>query len=162
MCGSGCRNIASFYILPYRDNFIDAVLSFTNPSLRVCTMRGFAYVIAVMAALGIMIGIVSYPNQNEPVNLGPPTTPSPAVLMTESGTLTIAVPTMHCEVACFPRVKTTLEDAVGVQSVELAGQQKEGLIDNRQVIVHYDTGFNLNAALTSLAEEGFTKSTVVD
>ena len=125
-------------------------------------MRGFAYVIAVMAAVGIMIGIVSYPNQSEPAISGPSPTVRPAVLMSESGTLTIAVPTMHCEVACFPRVKTTLEDADGVQSVELAAQQKEGLIDNRQVIVHYDTGFNLNAALSSLVEEGFTKSTVIE
>ncbi|MBD54896.1 MAG: hypothetical protein CMM05_07435 [Rhodopirellula sp.] len=125
-------------------------------------MRGFAYVIAVLAALGIMIGIVSYPNQNEPTSSRTATTPVSAALMTESGTLTIAVPTMQCEMACFPRVKTTLEGKDGVQSVELATQKEEGVLDNRQVIVNYDNGFNLNAALSSLVEEGFPNSAVVE
>ena len=124
-------------------------------------MRGFAYVIAVLAALGIMIGIVSYPNQNEPTSSRTATTPVSASLMTESGTLTIAVPTMQCEMACFPRVKTTLEGKDGVQSVELATQKEEGVLDNRQVIVNYNNGFNLNAALSSLVEEGFPNSAVV-
>ncbi|MGI9445691.1 MAG: heavy-metal-associated domain-containing protein [Rubripirellula sp.] len=124
-------------------------------------MRGFAYVIAVLAAIGIMIGIVSYPNQNEPTSSRTATTPVSAALMTESGTLTIAVPTMQCEMACFPRVKTTLEGKDGVQSVELATQKEEGVLDNRQVIVNYDNGFNLNAALSSLVEEGFPNSAVV-
>lgn len=125
-------------------------------------MRGFAYVIAVLAAIGIMIGIVSYPNQNEPTSSRTATTPVSAALMTESGTLTIAVPTMQCEMACFPRVKTTLEGKDGVQSVELATQKEEGVLDNRQVIVNYDNGFNLNAALSSLIEEGFPNSAVVE
>ncbi len=125
-------------------------------------MRGFAYVIAVLAAIGIMIGIVSYPNQNEPTSSRTATTPVSAALMTESGTLTIAVPTMQCEMACFPRVRTTLEGKDGVQSVELATQKEEGVLDNRQVIVNYDNGFNLNAALSSLVEEGFPNSAVVE
>ena len=124
-------------------------------------MQGFAYVIAVLAAIGIMIGIVSYPNQNEPTSSRTATTPVSAALMTESGTLTIAVPTMQCEMACFPRVKTTLEGKDGVQSVELATQKEEGVLDNRQVIVNYNNGFNLNAALSSLVEEGFPNSAVV-
>lgn len=125
-------------------------------------MRGFAYVIAVLAAIGIMIGIASYPNQNEPTNSRPVTTPASAALMTNSGTLTIAVPTMQCEMVCFPRVKTTLEGNDGVQSVELASQQEKGVLDNRQVIVNYDNGFNLNAAMSSLVEEGFPNSAVVE
>ncbi|MGB1709069.1 MAG: heavy-metal-associated domain-containing protein [Rubripirellula sp.] len=124
-------------------------------------MRGFAYLIAVLAAIGITIGIVSYPKQSEPISSRTATEPAPATLMTESGTLTIAVPTMQCEMACFPRVKTTLEGNAGVQSVELAAQQEEGVLDNRQVIVSYDNGFNLDAALSSLVKEGFTNPAVV-
>ncbi len=125
-------------------------------------MRGFAYFIAVLAAIGIMIGIVSYPNQTESRNRSSASTPIPATVMTESGTLTIAVPTMQCEIACFPRVKTTLEGNEGVQSVELAAQQEKGVLDNRQVVVNYENGFNLNAALSSLVEEGFPNSAVVE
>ncbi|MAI31578.1 MAG: hypothetical protein CBE00_03255 [Planctomycetaceae bacterium TMED240] len=125
-------------------------------------MRGFAYFIAVLAAIGIMIGIVSYPNQTESRNRSSASTPVPATVMTESGTLTIAVPTMQCEIACFPRVKTTLEGNEGVQSVELAAQQEKGVLDNRQVVVNYENGFNLNAALSSLVEDGFPNSAVVE
>jgi len=125
-------------------------------------MRGFAYVIAILAAVGIMIGIVSYPDQDTTGDAATATLAAPSAIMTEAGFLTIAVPTMQCEVACFPRVKTTLEDTEGVQSVELAAQQKEGVIDNRQVIVNYDTGFDLNVALSSLVEEGFLNSAVVE
>lgn len=125
-------------------------------------MRGFAYIIAIFAAIGIMIGIVSYPNQADPDSSSPATASAAESLMTEPGTLTIAVPTMQCEMACFPRVKTTLEGNAGVQSVALATQQEEGVLDNRQVIVNYDTGFNLDAALSSLVEEGFPKSAVVE
>ena len=125
-------------------------------------MRGFAYFIAVLAAIGIMIGIASYPNQTESRNRSSASTAVPATVMTESGTLTIAVPTMQCEIACFPRVKTTLEGNEGVQSVELAAQQEKGVLDNRQVVVNYENGFNLNAALSSLVEDGFPNSAVVE
>lgn len=125
-------------------------------------MRGFAYFIAVLAAAGIMIGIVSYPDQEETGKVASTTTSTSAEVMTKAGKLTIAVPSMHCEVACFPRVKATLEATQGVQSVELATQPSEGVLDNRQVIVDYDTGFNLNAALSSLVQEGFPNSAVVE
>ena len=131
-------------------------------------MRGFAYVIAVLAAVGIMIGIVSFPSQRMPSTLeegalgvsAEPVAASPE-LMAKAGTLTLAVPTMHCEFACFPRVKKTLEGTNGIESVELATQKEEGVLDNRQVIVNYDAGFDLNAALVSLVEEGFADSNVV-
>jgi copper chaperone CopZ len=131
-------------------------------------MRGFAYVIAVLAAVGIMIGIVSFPDQTAPNHSedGPdrsaaePVSASPT-LMAEAGTLTLAVPAMHCEFACFPKVKKTLESTNGIQSVALAAQKEDGVIDNRQVIVNYDTGFDLNAALVLLVEEGFPDSNVV-
>ena len=61
----------------------------------------------------------------------------------------------------FPRVKETIESVEGVQAVELAEQKEEGVIDNRQVIVKYDTGFDVNAALTLLAKEGFDDSEMV-
>jgi len=125
-------------------------------------MRGFAYCIAIFAAIVIMIAIVSYPDQTETGKVASTATAASAAVMTKPGTLTIAVPAMHCEVACFPRVKATLEAAQGVQSVELAPQLAEGVLDNRQVVLDYDTGFNLSAALSSLMQEGFPNSAVVE
>ena len=131
-------------------------------------MRGFAYLIAVLAAIGIMIGIVSFPGQKTPGPLEDgadrvatePVSASPQV-MAEAGTLTLAVPSMHCEFACFPKVKKTLESTDGIQSVALAAQKEDGVIDNRQVVVNYDAGFDLNAALVLLVDEGFPDSNVV-
>ncbi len=124
-------------------------------------MRGLAYVIAAIAAVGIMIGIASYPDgQSSDDSIAVPVEPV-ASRMTEAGTLTLAVPSMHCEFACFPRVQKTLEESEGVASVELAQQKEEGVLDNRQVIVNYEPGFDLAAALTSLQNEGFDDTNVV-
>ena len=82
-------------------------------------------------------------------------------VMDDEGTLTLAVPEMHCAVSCYPRVKELLENTEAVETVELATQKEEGMIDNRQVIVHYKPGFNVGQALTALEKEGFAKSDVV-
>ena len=124
-------------------------------------MRGLAYVIAAIAAVGIMIGIASYPDGTESNDEVSAAVEPVANLMADSGTLTLDVPSMHCEFACFPRVQKALEDSEGVASVELAPQAEEGVLDNRQVIVNYEPGFDLAAALTSLQEEGFKDSDVV-
>ena len=126
-------------------------------------MRGLAYAIAVIAAVGIMIGIAMSPQQSSdelaaPAAIAVSATPE---VMTEAGTLTLSVPNMHCEFACFPRVKEAIESADGVQEVQLAAQKEEGTIDNRQVVVKYDAGFDLGAALTLLSKEGFADSDVV-
>ena len=128
-------------------------------------MRGFAYAIAVLAAIGIMIGIAMSPQQPAD-NLAAPATSTTTVaatpdVMAEAGTITLSVPTMHCEFACFPRVKEAIESADGVQEVQLAEQKEEGTIDNRQVVVKYDAGFDVGSALTLLSEEGFADSEVV-
>ena len=51
--------------------------------------------------------------------------------MTEAGTLTLSVPKMHCPFACYPAIKKALEETDTVESVELAEQKEEGVIDNR-------------------------------
>lgn len=117
-------------------------------------MRGFAYTIAVIAAVGIMISIAVMPPTDSNVN------PS-EVSNVPIQSVTLSVPEMSCEFSCFPKVKETLEATNGVHSVELAEQKEEGTIDNRQVIVQYDSRLNLKAALNSLASEGFTNSDVV-
>ena len=126
-------------------------------------MRGLAYAIAAIAAVGIIIGIAAIPKQpsdEQAVSL-PATATASTKVMTEAGKLTLSVPSMHCEFACFPRVKEAIEQVDGVQGVQLAAQAEEGVIDNRQVIVDYDSGFDVNAALVLLAKEGFDDSEMV-
>lgn len=127
-------------------------------------MRGFAYVVACIAAIGIMIGIGLMPVQQDTATSSSTISPvndseSPSVFAS-SGSLTLDVPDMHCEFACFPRVKESIEGNDGVQSVELAEQQEEGVLDNRQVIVHYEAGFDLAKALTLLEKEGYESTPV--
>lgn len=114
-------------------------------------MRSLVYGIAVLASLGIMISIAMMP-VSDPVNPN---------AMTQSGTLTMSVPEMSCEFACFPKVKKTLEANTTVASVELAAQKEEGTIDNRQVIVNYDAGFDTVQAALQLKQAGFANSVVV-
>ena len=124
-------------------------------------MRGIAYVIAAIAAVGIVIGIASIPKETAETNVQQATATSSPNVMAEAGVMTFDVPSMHCEFACYPRVKEAIENASGVQSVELAEQKEEGVIDNRQVVVKYDAGFDVNDALALLAKEGFGDSDIV-
>ena len=126
-------------------------------------MRGLAYVIAAFAALGIMYVIATFPPQSEPSanETSAITVAATPDVMTEAGKMTLAVPEMHCEVACFPKVKETLEGAQGVEEVTLAAQKEEGVLDNRQVIVKYEPGFDVHAAIDSLAAAGYEDSNVV-
>jgi cell fate (sporulation/competence/biofilm development) regulator YmcA (YheA/YmcA/DUF963 family) len=68
---------------------------------------------------------------------------------------------MHCSFSCFPRVKEALEKNEAVEQVALGPQKVEGTIDNRQVVVQYKAGFEVDSALKMLATEGFTDSQVV-
>ncbi len=135
-------------------------------------MRAMAYVIAALAAVGIMIGIATVPDPPDPQAPDPQvkepqgdatvaSVASDHRVMDEPGTLVLGVPSMSCEFACYPSVKKILESNEAVQSVELAEQKEEGTIDNRAVIVSYDAGFNLDAAIAQLGREGFAESDVV-
>lgn len=131
-------------------------------------MRVLAYVVAAVAAVGIMISIAKLPSQNgapaadsqQNANVQTASVSSDSS-MDAPGTLTLDVPGMHCEFACYPRVKEAIEQVDGVNSVKLAEQREEGVLDNRQVIVQYDAGFDLDAALKLLAEEGYDDSSLV-
>ena len=127
-------------------------------------MRISAYLVAAIAAIGIAIMIASMPQL--PPGQGEADGSSRAVstegrVMEEAGTLTLSVPKMHCPFACYPAVKRTLEGTDTVESVELAEQKEEGLIDNRQVVVQYKSGFNLDAAIELLSSQGFSDSEIV-
>ena len=127
-------------------------------------MRAVAYVIAAVAALGIMFVIATAPGPQSGSGSSDSTAETVAAqpqLMTEAGTLTLSVPEMHCEFACFPKVKETLEGSEAVEEVNLAAQKEEGVLDNRQVIVKYQPGFDLNGAIASLEAAGYKDTKLV-
>ncbi|MEM1226347.1 MAG: heavy metal-associated domain-containing protein [Planctomycetota bacterium] len=122
-------------------------------------MKAIAYVVAVLAAVGIVIAISSPPASETPSTATQATTV--AVAMESPGELTMEVPGMHCQYACFPRVKETLENADGVAEVALAEQPSPDALTVKQVIVKYEEGFEPETALAKLHGVGFTDAVVM-
>jgi periplasmic mercuric ion binding protein len=127
-------------------------------------MRSMAYVIAALAAVGIMAGIAMLPSATtdnpQAVQNASAVSTSESV-MSEPGTLVMRVPDMHCPFACYPAVKSTLEGTEAVESVELTEQKQEGAIDNPEIVVKYQAGFDVQAAIAALEKKGFAKSEIV-
>ncbi len=121
-------------------------------------MRGPAYVAAVIAAVGIMLVIAREPADQTDQDL-PIAAETTSAASLES--LTLSVPEMHCQYACFPKVKNTLEQVDAVAEVQLAKQKDDSVLDNRQVIVKYKEGFDVDEAIGLLAEAGYTDSVLV-
>lgn len=121
-------------------------------------MRGPAYVAAVIAAVGIMLVIAREPADQTDQDLPIAAEPTSAASLE---TLTLSVPEMHCQYACFPKVKNTLEQVDAVAEVQLAKQKDDSVLDNRQVIVKYKEGFDVDEAIGLLAEAGYTDSALV-
>ncbi|WP_339749990.1 hypothetical protein [uncultured Rubinisphaera sp.] len=87
-----------------------------------------------------------------------PTTP----VKYESGqTLTVNVPDMHCPFACYPKVKQTIADQPGVESVELVEQEDENAINDPRIIVKLNGEFDSTSAIDALSKVGFKESQVV-
>ncbi|TWT92616.1 heavy-metal-associated domain-containing protein [Neorhodopirellula pilleata] len=122
-------------------------------------MKTVAYVVAGLAALGIMVALIVSPTSQGTLS---ETAPAAASLvstttepMTEPGSMTLEVPSMHCQFACFPKVKETLEGSEGVTEVVLAEQPDPNALTVKKVIVKYDTGFDPGKAIASLKQKGF-------
>jgi len=125
-------------------------------------MRAVVYVVAALAAAGIMVAIVMMPSQDQAETPAAAGTAAPATpASAEAGKLVLKVPDMHCPVMCYPKVKKTLESDTAVTGVELTEQKQEGVIDNPAVVVKYKSGFDVDAAIAALAEEDFRNSQVV-
>jgi copper chaperone CopZ len=125
-------------------------------------MRSPIYLIAALASAGIAYYLASAPGpQTTTATDQVVATETSSVVLEEPGTLTLRVDDMHCEFGCFPTVRKTLEGFDKVVSVTLDKQAEEGTLDNPQVVVTYESGFDLGAAQASLAKNGFAKSSVI-
>ncbi len=126
-------------------------------------MRAIAYVVAVVAAAGIIWSLTRAPQEEVgsrsapgfSVSEGTPVSPASG-----QSQVTLHVPGMHCPFGCYPSVKETLTKQPGVVAVELAKQSNADTIDNPHVTVTYAGDFNADAAIKALADAGFDKSSV--
>ncbi len=137
-------------------------------------MRSPIYFVAALAAAGIAYYLASPPSDGTSVaateqaaGVAPQTGSESAAdvgtsqVLVDTGTLVLRVDDMHCEFACFPRVKQTLQELDKVVSVELDEQAAAGTLDNPQVVIDYEPGFDLGYARQALAKKGFAKSSIV-
>lgn len=125
-------------------------------------MRSSIYLVTALIALGIAYLLAQAPA--EPAtgsSAAPPATATSAGVLADAGTLTLRVEDMHCEYGCFPKVKKTLEGFDHVVAVQLDQQAEEGTLDNPQVLLSYEPGFDLLAAQEALAKNGFAKTRVI-
>lgn len=131
-------------------------------------MRSLAYVVALIAAAGIMfyLAMSPQPAPTEAVSEGSTAAAAtPDASQVDAASLvsmTLNVPEMHCPFACYPSVKKNLEERPEVASVELVPQKEEGIIDNPQVVVKYAEGFDASTAIALLETAGFSGSTLVE
>jgi len=129
-------------------------------------MRSAVYALAAIAAAGIayVFATVPAPVETAPVGAGSSlaTTTASHQVMDEAGMLTLRVDDMHCPFACYPSVKGALESQGSVVGVELDEQKVDGTIDNPQVLIKYEPGFDVTAAMEALSKKGFAKHSVVE
>lgn len=128
-------------------------------------MKTAGYVLAAMGAVGIAVVLATLPRdggeaQEQAASVAPADV-TPAKLTDEPGEMLVSVPGMHCQYACFPRVKESLESDESVSEVVLAPQPDENALTNKQVIVKYEAGFNITEAMGRLHEAGYDQSEVV-
>lgn len=86
--------------------------------------------------------------------------PATPVVFHAGESLTMEVPEMHCPFACYPKVKETLAEQPGVESVELVEQKDENAIDDPRVVVKLNGDFDATNAIDALAKVGFNQSVV--
>lgn len=123
-------------------------------------MRSSIYLVTALVALGIAYLLAQAPTAPATGSSAAPAATSAGVLA-DAGTLTLRVDGMHCEYGCFPKVKKTLEGFDHVVAVQLDEQAEEGTLDNPQVLLSYESGFDLLAAQEALAKNGFAKTSVL-
>lgn len=76
---------------------------------------------------------------------------APVLTSFESGdSVNLAIPEMHCPFGCFPSAKGALEKLDGISDVTLVEQEKEGVIDDRRVVVTFDGKVDAKTAIAAL------------
>src|SRR6056297_3263441 len=106
---------------------IAVLLHHTSNKLRDFSMRFVVYLVAVLAAAGIVYFVS---NTGEP-QVTDAVAPAEGAETAAEGSpgetqlVSLKVPDMHCPVACYPAVKKTLEGQTGVSGVDLAEQSEE-------------------------------------
>ncbi|MEP3478359.1 MAG: heavy metal-associated domain-containing protein [Fuerstiella sp.] len=73
---------------------------------------------------------------------------------------TLEIPSMSCQISCFPKIKETLEGMEGVEVVELVPQEDEVAINDHRITVKFDAEVSSEATMQVLADAGYDDAMV--
>lgn len=73
---------------------------------------------------------------------------------------TLEIPSMSCQISCFPKIKETLEGMEGVEVVELVPQEDEVAINDHRITVKFDAEVSSEATMQALADAGYDDAMV--
>ncbi len=106
----------------------------------------------VMISLG---GCMQSTSEKTSAPLSRTATPVTPIAFHAGEKVTLEVPTMHCPVMCYPKVKETLEGMEGVAAVALVPQKEDGVIDDHRVSVEFKGDMTSTDAIAALTQAGF-------
>lgn len=73
---------------------------------------------------------------------------------------TLEIPSMSCQISCFPAIKKTLEGMDGVEVVELVPQEDEVAINDHRITVKFSGDVTSDATMKALAEAGYDDAAI--
>ena len=73
---------------------------------------------------------------------------------------TLEIPSMSCQVSCFPKIKETLEGMDGVEVVELVPQEDEVAINDHRITVKFNADVSSDDTMKALADVGYADAMV--
>lgn len=73
---------------------------------------------------------------------------------------TLEIPSMSCQISCFPKIKKTLEGMDGVDVVELVPQEDEVAINDHRITVKFSGDVASDDTMKALADAGYDDAAI--
>lgn len=84
-----------------------------------------------------------------------PTVAGTPVKYSAGDEVTFKVDGMHCQAACYPKVKKAVEGLKGVEGIELVTQKEDIPIDDPRVVVKFNGDVTSTEVIAAIAEVNF-------
>jgi copper chaperone CopZ len=118
-------------------------------------MGGIAFLLSGIGALAAMALAMSADRPAAPTAGTSVAEPVSLAAEAPAGRVVYSVPDMHCEFACAPIVRETLEGIAGVEKVETN-------VENQTVTIYTGDTFDAKTALAALSEAGYPGKLISD
>ena len=114
-------------------------------------------VVFLLSAIGALaaIGLSSESRDSAAIASASVTEPKAPAVDAPEGAIVYSVPDMHCEFACAPKVRETLEGIPGVEKVETN-------VENQTVTIFTNDNFDAKTALAALSDAGYPSKSLAE